>query len=67
MTDLAETILLGGLKRTETRGSHFRTDFPKRDDVNWLKHTLASYSDKGPVLSYREVNVDKYKPQERKY
>ncbi|MDP2915414.1 MAG: FAD-dependent oxidoreductase [Candidatus Aminicenantes bacterium] len=67
MTDLAETILLGGLKRTETRGSHFRTDFPKRDDDNWLKHTLASYSDKGPVLSYREVNVDKYKPQERKY
>ncbi|MCX6563684.1 MAG: FAD-dependent oxidoreductase [Candidatus Aminicenantes bacterium] len=67
MTDLAETILLGGLKRTETRGSHFRTDFPKRDDDNWLKHTLASYSDKGPVLSYRTVNVDKYKPQERKY
>jgi succinate dehydrogenase / fumarate reductase flavoprotein subunit len=67
MMDLAETILLGGLKRTETRGSHFRTDYPTRDDVNWLKHTLASYSDKGPVLAYRTVNVDKYKPQERKY
>jgi succinate dehydrogenase/fumarate reductase flavoprotein subunit len=67
MMDLAEVILLGGLKRTETRGSHFRTDYPKRDDENWLKHTLASYSDKGPVLNYRTVNVDKYKPQERKY
>ncbi len=67
MMDLAEAILLGGLKRTETRGSHSRTDFPMRDDVNWLKHTLVSYSDKGPVLTYRTVNVDKYKPQERKY
>ena len=67
MMDLAEAILLGGLKRTETRGSHSRTDFPKRDDVDWLKHTLVSYSDKGPVLTYRTVNVDKYKPQERKY
>lgn len=67
MMDLAEAILLGGSKRTETRGSHSRTDFPKRDDANWLKHTLVSYSDKGPVLTYRTVNVDKYKPQERKY
>jgi len=67
MMDVAEAILLGALKRTETRGSHSRTDFPKRDDANWLKHTLAAYSDKGPVLSYRSINVDKYKPQERKY
>jgi succinate dehydrogenase / fumarate reductase flavoprotein subunit len=67
MMDLAEAILLGGLKRTESRGSHSRTEFPKRDDVSWLKHTLVSYSDKGPVLTYRTVNVDKYKPQERKY
>ena len=67
MMDLAEAILRGAMLRTETRGSHFRTDFPKRDDVDWLKHTLAAYSEKGAVFSYRPVNVDKYKPQERKY
>jgi succinate dehydrogenase / fumarate reductase flavoprotein subunit len=67
MMDLAEIILRGALLRTETRGSHFRTDHPKRDDANWLKHTLAAASDKGPVFSYRDVKVDKYKPQERKY
>ena len=67
MINVAEAILLGALKRTESRGSHSRTEFTKRDDANWLKHTLASYSDKGPVLSYRSINVDKYKPQERKY
>ena len=67
MMDLAEAILQGAMLRTETRGSHFRTDFPKRDDVDWLKHTLAAYSEKGAVFSYRPVNVDKYKPQERKY
>jgi succinate dehydrogenase / fumarate reductase flavoprotein subunit len=67
MMDLAEAILRGAYLRTETRGSHFRTDFSKRDDVDWLKHTLAAYSEKGAVFSYRAVNVDKYKPQERKY
>jgi succinate dehydrogenase / fumarate reductase flavoprotein subunit len=67
MMDLAGIILQGGLLRTETRGSHFRTDFPTRDDANWLKHTLATHADKGPAFSYRAVKVDKYKPQERKY
>ena len=67
MMDLAEIILRGAHQRTETRGSHFRTDFPARDDASWLKHTLATSTDKGPVFSYRSVAVDKYKPQERKY
>jgi succinate dehydrogenase / fumarate reductase flavoprotein subunit len=67
MMDLAEIILRGAHQRTETRGSHFRTDFPTRDDTSWLKHTLATSTDKGPAFSYRTVAVDKYKPQERKY
>ena len=67
MLDVAEVIVKGALLRQETRGSHFRTDFPTRDDANWLKHTLATHADKGPVFSYRAVKVDKYKPQERKY
>ena len=47
--------------------SRERAESGDYDDDNWLKHTLAAYSDKGPVLTYRTVNVDKYKPQERKY
>jgi succinate dehydrogenase / fumarate reductase flavoprotein subunit len=67
MMDVAEVILSGALQRDETRGSHFRTDFPKRDDERWLKHTLACWTERGPEFTARTVNVDKYKPQERKY
>jgi len=67
MLDVAEAIVLGALKRQETRGSHFRTDYPKRDDAGWLKHTLLTWTEKGPTVAYEEVHIDKYKPQERKY
>ncbi len=67
MLDVAEVIVKGGLLREETRGSHFRIDFNKRNDETWLKHTLMTWTEKGPEVSYRPLNVDKYKPQERKY
>ena len=67
MLDLAEVITVGALNRKETRGSHYRLDFPKRDDKNWLKHTLVSWKDGKPQIDYREVKVEKYKPEERKY
>ena len=67
MLDLAEVITLGGLNREETRGSHFRTDFPSRNDKDWLKHTLVSLEDGKPRISYTEVKIDKYAPKERKY
>jgi len=67
MLDLAEVIILGALKREETRGSHFRTDFPKRRDDEWLKHTLVSWNQGDPEISYRDVKIGKYLPQERKY
>ena len=67
MLEIAEVILLGALKREETRGSHFRTDFPKRDDAAWLKHTIVTRSEKGPEMTYRDVQVGLYAPQERKY
>jgi succinate dehydrogenase / fumarate reductase flavoprotein subunit len=67
MLEIAEVILLGALRREETRGSHFRTDFPKRNDADWLKHTIITRSDKGPVITYRDLKPGPYAPQERKY
>ncbi len=67
MLDLAEVITLGALDREETRGSHYRSDFPKRDDENWLKHTLISWKDDQSRVNYRDVKIEKYKPEERKY
>lgn len=66
----SEVIVAGALARTESRGAHARIDYPKRDDENWLKHTLAHKSDgEEPMLSYKLVNIDwdRYPPQERKY
>jgi len=67
----SEVIVAGGLARTESRGAHFRSDYPNRDDDNWIKHTLAHKAEPGepPVLSYKSVVIDwdKYPPQERKY
>jgi len=67
MLEVAEVILLGALRREETRGSHFRTDFPKRDDAAWLKHTIVTRSDKGPVITYQDLQAGRYAPEERKY
>ena len=67
MVDLTEVITLGALLREETRGSHYRLDFPKRDDAGWLKHTLVSLKDGKPEVAYRDVQITKYQPQERKY
>jgi succinate dehydrogenase / fumarate reductase flavoprotein subunit len=67
MLDLTELIVAGAIVRNESRGSHWRTDFPVRDDKNWLKHTMAVYSPEGPVFSYTDVDITDYEPKERKY
>ncbi|MFP3045001.1 MAG: succinate dehydrogenase/fumarate reductase flavoprotein subunit [Thermocladium sp.] len=67
LLEQAEIITLGALNRTESRGAHARIDYPKRDDVNWLKHTLAFYTKEGPSFSYIPVRITKWKPEERKY
>lgn len=67
MMDLAEVIIRGALNREETRGSHFRLDFTKRNDKDWLKHTLVVCRDDKPEISYKDVNISKYKPMERTY
>jgi succinate dehydrogenase / fumarate reductase flavoprotein subunit len=67
MFDIAEVVLAGGLARTESRGAHARVDFPKRDDQNWLKHTLAYWEPAGPRLEYAPVTITRYTPTERHY
>ncbi|MBM4248178.1 MAG: FAD-dependent oxidoreductase [Euryarchaeota archaeon] len=67
LLEVAEVIALCAINRTESRGSHFRRDFPKRDDQNWLKHTLARRKGDDIVLDYKPVAITKYPPQERKY
>jgi succinate dehydrogenase / fumarate reductase flavoprotein subunit len=67
MLDLAEVITLGALNREETRGSHYRLDFDKRDDERWLKHTLITWKEGKPHISYKDVAIGKYQPVERKY
>src|SRR5204862_116013 len=53
--------------RRESRGAHSRTDFPQRDDANYLKHTLAFRTDGPPRIDYVPVTVTKWQPVERKY
>ncbi len=67
MLTVAEVVVAGALARTESRGSHFRRDFPGRDDKNWLKHTLAYPGPDGPRLDYSGVKITKYQPAERHY
>jgi fumarate reductase flavoprotein subunit len=67
MLDVAEAVANSALKRKESRGSHTRTDFPKRDDANFLKHSLAFRTPDGPRIEYLPVTITRWQPEERKY
>ena len=66
MLRIAEVVLIGALTRQETRGAHARTDYPKRDDENFLKHTLVYYG-REPKITWHPVTITRYVPMERKY
>ena len=68
MLDVALATAVGAFRRTESRGSHARTDYPNRDDEHWLSHTLATWRPGGPpALSAAPVGLGMFEPQERKY
>jgi len=67
MFRVAEVVLMGAINRKESRGSHARTDFPKRDDKKFLHHTLAYYNPEEPIMKKHPVTITNYKPVERKY
>jgi len=67
MLVLAEVITKGALARNESRGAHYKPEFPERDDVNWLKTTIARHTDSGPELSYVPVDVTHIQPRKRDY
>ena len=67
MLELAEALLLAGLRREESRGAHARTDFPSRDDEKFLGHSMVFYTGGTPRLESKPVSITTWKPVERKY
>jgi succinate dehydrogenase / fumarate reductase flavoprotein subunit len=67
MLDLAEVITLGALYRKESRGAHFREDYPERNDETYLVHTLVRHTDKEPQILEKPVTITRFQPKERKY
>ncbi|CAN5653067.1 succinate dehydrogenase flavoprotein subunit [soil metagenome] len=67
MLNLARVVTLGALNRDESRGAHYKPDFPERNDEEWLKTTIAEYSAEAPILSYEAVDIGLIEPRKRDY
>jgi succinate dehydrogenase / fumarate reductase flavoprotein subunit len=67
MLELGRVITLGALNRDESRGAHYKPDFPERNDEQWLKTTKAKYTPNGPAFEYEDIDVSIIKPRIRNY
>ena len=67
MLQLARVITLGALNRNESRGAHYKPEFPERDDEHWMKSTIAEYSEEAPVFSYESIDTSLIEPRKRDY
>jgi len=67
MLDCATPIAMSALDRKDSRGAQARTDYPDRDDENWMKHLVIKKGAAGPELSYAPVSITQWTPEERKY
>jgi len=67
MLELAEAMTKGALLRNESRGAHYKPEFPERDDKNFLKTTLAKWTPDGPEISYEDVDISLIPPRKRDY
>ncbi len=64
---LARVIVASAFARRESRGAHFRKDFPERDDTGWFKHTLVQMTSEGYKISYKPVTKTRFEPKPRTY
>ena len=67
LIDCAEAMATSAIERRESRGAHSRDDYPERDDVNFLAHTLAYRGEAGPSLRYKPVTITRFEPKPRVY
>jgi len=67
MLDCATPIVMSALDRQDSRGAQARTDYPDRDDENWMKHLVIKRGASVPELSYAPVSITQWTPEERKY
>jgi succinate dehydrogenase / fumarate reductase flavoprotein subunit len=68
MLDCAECTVVAAIERKESRGAQFRTDYPERNDEQWMKHiTLSRNGDESPEIDYAPVTITQWQPEERKY
>jgi succinate dehydrogenase / fumarate reductase flavoprotein subunit len=67
MVDCAEATVVAAIERKESRGAQFRTDYPERNDGEWLKHIDITLGESGPEVSYSPVTITQWQPEERKY